>query len=123
MLNQMGRREDNIVLAKSMDFAIHIVRLYQHLRSDMMEAVMSKQLLRSGTSIGANLHEAQESISPKEFEAKIYIALKEARETEYWLELLHRTDYLTKDEFDSMNNDCSELLKLLISITKSLRFK
>lgn len=106
-----------------MDFAIRIVRLYQFLRSDKMEHVMSKQLLRCGTSIGANLHEAQESISSKEFEAKIYIALKEARETEYWLELLHRTGFMTKVEFDDINNDCAELLKLLISITKSLRLK
>lgn len=84
---------------------------------------MSKQLLRCGTSIGANLREAQEAISPKEFEAKAYISLKEARETEYWLELLNRTDYLNDAEFGSINADCTQLLKLLVSITKTLRNK
>lgn len=79
--------------------------------------------MRCGTSIGANLHEAQEAVSPKEFEAKVYISLKEARETEYWLELLNRTDYLSDSEYQSINADCSELLKLLVSITKTLRGK
>lgn len=119
----MGYRKDNIVLNKSMDFAVRIVRLCQYLSSTKSEKVMSKQLLRSGTSIGANLREAVESISSKEFEAKIYISLKEARETEYWLELLYRTDYLLKDQYESISNDCEELLKLLVAITKTLRSK
>lgn len=116
----MGRREDNTVLLKSKDFAVRIVNLYKYLCASKKENVLSKQLLRSGTSIGANLNEAQESISPKEFESKVYIALKEARETEYWLELLLKTDYLNAAQYYSINADCTEILKLLVTITKSL---
>lgn len=117
----MGRRDDNVVLVKSKDFAVRIIKLYQFLSSKKGELVLSKQLLRSGTSIGANLNEAQESVSAKEFETKVYIALKEARETEYWLELLLRADYLDNSQYESINADCVEILKLLVSITKSLR--
>ncbi len=116
----MGKREDNVVLMKSLDFAVRIVNLYKYLSSEKKEYVLSKQLLRSGTSIGANLHEANEGFSDKDFEYKIYVSLKEARETEYWLELLCRTDYISKKEYDSINADCTELLKLLVSITKTL---
>lgn len=119
----MGRKGDNVALMKSKDFAVRIIKLYKYLCSGKGEFVLSKQLLRCGTSIGANLNEAQERISVKDFEAKVYIALKEARETEYWLELLYRTEYLGKSEYDSINADCIELLKLLVSITKSLRSK
>ncbi len=119
----MGRGEDNIVLKKSMDFAVRIVKLYKYLRDEKLESVLSKQLLRCGTSVGANLNEAQEAVSQKEFEAKVYIALKEARESEYWLKLLYLTDYLNHDEYDSINADCTAILKLLVSITKSLRSK
>lgn len=117
----MGRKDDNLVLRKSMDFAVRIVRLYKYLSIEKRESVLSMQLLRCGTSIGANLHEAQEAVSTKEFSAKVYIALKEARETEYWLMLLYKTDYLQQAEYDSLNRDCTELLKLLVSITKTLR--
>ena len=82
---------------------------------------MSKQLLRSGTSIGANIAEAECGISKKDFLAKMYIAFKECSESKYWLELLHETDYLTQSEFDSINADCTELQKLLSSITKTLK--
>ncbi len=116
----MGKREDNVVLVKSLDFAVRIINLYKYLSSEKKEYVLSKQLLRSGTSIGANLHEANEGFSDKDFEYKVYVALKEARETEYWLELLCRTDYISKKEYDSINADCTELLKLLVSITKTL---
>ncbi len=116
----MGRKEDNVVLNKAKDFAVRIINLYKHLTSTMNEYVLSKQILRSGTSIGANLCEAEEAISKKEFASKVYMALKEARETEYWLELLCRTDYISKKEYDSINADCTELLKLLVSITKTL---
>ncbi len=119
----MGRHEDNIVLKKSMDFAVRIVKLYKYLRDEKRESVLSKQLLRCGTSVGANLNEAQEAVSQKEFEAKVYSALKEARESEYWLKLLYLTDYLNHDEYDSINADCTEILKLLVTITKSLRSK
>jgi len=119
----MGRRQDNVVLVKSKDFAVRIVKLYRYLCAEKTEYVISKQLLRCGTSIGANLHEAQECVSAKEFETKIYIALKEARETEYWLELLLRTEYLDNAQYESINADCGELLKLLVSISKSIRKK
>lgn len=104
-----------------MDFAVRIVRLYQYLVTCKKETVLSKQILRCGTSIGANLREAEEGVSRKEFEAKVYIALKEARETEYWLELLERTNYISEEEYRSINSDCEEILKILVSITRTLR--
>ena len=104
---------------KCMDFAIDIVNLYKYLCESKKEYVLSKQLLRSGTSIGANLVEAQSGISKKDFIAKIYISLKETAETEYWLELLYKTDYLTIDEYLSVNDKCKELCKLFNSITKN----
>ena len=102
-----------------MDFAIDIVNLYKYLCETKKEYVLSKQLLRSGTSIGANLVEAQSGISKRDFIAKVYISLKETAETEYWLELLYKTDYLTIDEYQSVNDKCKELCKLFISITKN----
>ena len=104
---------------KCMDFAIDIVNLYKYLCETEKEYVLSKQLLRSGTSIGANLVEAQSGISKRDFIAKIYISLKETAETEYWLELLYKTDYLTIDEYQSVNDNCKELCKLFNSITKN----
>lgn len=104
---------------KCMDFAIDIVNLHKFLCETKKEYVLSKQLLRSGTSIGANLVEAQSGISKRDFIAKIYISLKETAETEYWLELLYKTDYLTNDEYQSVNNKCKELCKLFNSITKN----
>lgn len=110
---------DNIILNKSKKFAIRVINLYKYLCENKNEYVLSKQLIRSGTSIGANVREATVSQSKKEFIAKMNIALKEAYESEYWLELLFETDYLSKFEFDSIKVDCSELNKLLISIIKS----
>lgn len=117
----MGKREDNVILNKSMNFAVRIVNLYKYLTNNKKEYVLSKQLLRSGTSIGANVREAIEGYSEKDFECKFYIALKEARESEYWLELLKNTEYLTDDEYQSINSDCEEILKIIVSITKTLR--
>ena len=114
---------DNVVLDKSFEFSVRIVRVYQYLCSEHKEYVLSKQLLRSGTSIGANINEAQYAISKKEFLSKMYIAFKESAETMYWLELLFRTDYLTEVQYSSINNDCRELHALLSSITKSTREK
>jgi len=119
----MGRKDYNPILNKSMDFAIRIVNLYKYLANDNNEYILSKQILRSGTSIGANVREANEGISIKDFTAKIYIALKEARETEYWLELLHLTDYIDKRQYESLQSDCEEILKLLVSITKTCQSK
>jgi four helix bundle protein len=105
---------------KSKAFAVRIVRLYRYLCDEKGEYVLSKQLLRSGTSIGANLAEAECAISRKDFISKVYIALKECVETKYWLELLHETDYLTEQEYQSINTDCEELRKMLSSTTKTL---
>ena len=100
---------------KSKSFAIRIVRLYQYLKDEKNEYVLSKQLLRSGTSVGANLSEAKYAISRNDFIAKQYIALKEVSETLYWLELLFKTDYLTQEQYDSIYQDAEELRKLLSS--------
>lgn len=108
-------------MVKSMDFAIRIVNLYKYLCSEKQEYVMSKQLLKSGTSIGANVREADEGISRADFLSKIYIALKEARETGYWIELLYRTDYLTLQEYQSVQADCLELVKILATICKTVK--
>ena len=105
---------------KSKKLAVRIVRLYQYLCNEKKEFVLSKQLLRSGTSIGANLAEAECAISRKDFLSKVYIALKECSETLYWLELLEETDYLTKQEFQSLNADCEELKKMLSATTKTI---
>lgn len=106
---------------KSRLFAIRIVRLYQFLCENKKEFVLSKQLLRSGTSIGANLAEARCAVSRKEFLAKIQIAFKECAETAYWLDLLHETAYLTDTQYQSLSDDCEELYRLLSSITRTLR--
>lgn len=112
---------DSVTLDKSKDFAIRIVKLYKYLREDKREYVMSKQLLRCGTSIGANLTEALYGISRKDFLAKVSISLKECAETKYWLELLNRTEYLNDNEFKSIFDDCTELIKLLASTVITTR--
>jgi four helix bundle protein len=108
-------------LGKSKAFAIRIYKLCKYLDETKREYILSKQLLRSGTSIGSNLAEAQYAITKKEFLQKATISLKECAETEYWLELLKETAIITPDEYTSINTDCHELLKLLISITKSTK--
>ena len=110
---------DNAAADKSFDFAIRIVRLYQHLTSTKTEYIMSKQLLRCGTSIGANISEAQYGQSKADFLTKMQIALKEASETSYWLRLLYLTDYLSETEYNSMMRDINELLRLLTAICKN----
>ena len=114
---------DNVVMKKSFEFSVRIVRVYQYMCSEHKEYVLSKQLLRCGTSIGANINEAQYAISKKEFLSKMYIAFKECAETMYWLKLLLRTDYLTESQYNSIIQDCNELHALLSSITKSARDK
>lgn len=108
---------DNAIKDKSKAFAIRIVRLYHYLTEEKKEWILSKQLMRSGTSIGANVVEALAAISKKDFLAKMYISFKECCETEYWLELLHDTEHLTDDEFESINQDNLALKKILSSIT------
>jgi four helix bundle protein len=110
-----------IALEKSRKFAIRIYNLYKYLCDKKHEYTLAKQLLRSGTSIGANLTEAQYSISRKEFLVKTQISLKECAETEYWLELLKETGILSLDEYENIIKDCKELLRLLISTTKTLK--
>ena len=111
----------SLTLEKSKEFAIRIVNLYKYLTVEKREYVMSKQLLRCGTSIGANLSEALYGVSRNDFIAKVFISLKETAETEYWLELLNKTGYLSDVEYDSINDDCNELIKLLTSIAKTSR--
>ena len=109
---------DNIIETKSFDFAVRIVNLYKHLCEERREFILSKQLLRSGTSIGANVAEAQKAQTKPDFNAKMNIALKEANETQYWLKLLYKTEYLTNKEFKSMETDIDEIIAILVSICK-----
>ena len=111
----------NIIEQKSFEFAVRIVNLYKHLSETKKEFVLSKQLLRSGTSIGANVAEAEQAQSKADFISKMSIALKEASETKYWIRLLASTSYLTKAESVSILNDCVELEKILVSIIKSTK--
>jgi len=113
----------NIALEKSRKFAVRIYNLYKYLCDEKREYVLAKQLLRSGTSIGANLTEAQYSISKKEFLAKATISLKECAETEYWLDLLKETKLLTPPEYDSIIKDNKDLLYLLIASVKTTKKK
>ena len=112
-------KTENIIADKSKTFAIRIIRLYQHLETKNKGFILSKQLLRSGTSIGANVKESVYAQSTKDFISKLKISLKEANETEYWLDLLVATEYITENEFLSINADCVELIKILISIINS----
>ena len=110
---------ENVVKDKSYKFAVRIVGLYKYLANEKKEYVLSRQVLRSGTSIGANIKEAIQAESRADFIHKMAIALKEASETEYWLELLKETDFLNQEHYDSIQADCQELLRLLTSIVKS----
>ena len=113
--------EKNIILEKSFKFAIRIVNLYKYLSKNKKEYVLSKQLLRSGTSIGANIKEAQAGESKKDFISKMSIASKEARESQYWIELLIQTDFLDikQKNTQTLKNDIEELIKIITSIVKT----
>lgn len=113
------RRNDNIVREKSRDFALRIIKLYSYLRDEKSVFVLSKQLLRSGTSIGANIREGLVGQSKADFVSKLSIALKEAEETDYWLDLLHTSGFLNEKEYESIENDLKAIIKLLVSIIKS----
>ena len=112
-------KENNVIADKSKVFAIRIIRLYQFLQNDKKEFTLSKQLLRSGTSIGANTREAIRAQSTKDFQAKLHIALKEAEESAYWIELLFETEFINNKQFESIYFECNELIKLLVSIINS----
>ncbi len=109
--------KENLIVNKSKAFALRIIKMYKSLIAEKKEYVLSKQILRCGTSVGANVKEAIRGQSKADFYEKMNIALKEASETEYWLELLHDTDYLNDDEFESISQDNLALRKLLSSIT------
>ena len=112
----------NVIKDKSFDFAVRIIKLYKYYSKTegQLEPIL-KQLLRAGTSIGANVHEAQGAITKKDFINKLQISLKEANESEYWINLLYKTNILNSEQFQSLENDCKELIKLLTSILKSLK--
>jgi four helix bundle protein len=111
----------NIGLDKSRKFAIRIYNLYKHLCDEKHEYTLAKQVLRSGTSIGANLSEAQYAVSKKEFLVKATISLKECAETEYWLDILKETNLITAEKYTSIIKDCKDILHLLISTTKTIK--
>jgi four helix bundle protein len=113
--------KNNVVKDKSFDFAIRIVKLYQYLCVEKKEFILSKQLLRSGTSIGAMVREAEHAESKNDFIHKFAVAQKEANESVYWLELLKATDYLNEKEFSNINNDAISILKLITSIIKTTK--
>ena len=113
----------SILDEKCMLFAVRIVKFYQYLCTDKKEYVLSKQILRSGTSIGANVRESQNAQSKADFANKLNIALKEADETQYWLELLKMSDIITEDHFNSLNQDLSEIIALLITSIKTVKSK
>ena len=111
--------EDNVIKRKSRDFAIDIIKAYQWLCEEKHEFIMSKQILRSGTSIGANIAEGIRGQSKADFYAKMSIALKEASETSFWLDVLHATDYLSNKQFEDLNDKCEEILSILVAILKN----
>ena len=111
----------NVVREKSFAFALRTVRLAMFLRDAKREFVLSKQVLRSGTAIGALVRESEHAQSRADFISKLSIALKEANETDYWIDLLHQSDLLTSDQFQSIHRDIQELIRLLVSIVKSAK--
>ncbi len=114
-------RNDNQILFDSKAFALRIIRLYNYLKQEKQVYVLSKQLLRSGTSIGANVRESVNAQSRMDFINKLNIALKEANESEYWLELLHESNYLDDQQFESIYNDCGKIAATLTKIIKTTK--
>jgi four helix bundle protein len=113
--------KENVILNKTFEFAVRIVNLYKYLTTEKKEFVMSKQILRSGTSMGANAEEADSGQSKKDFIAKMEIVLKEGKETRYWLRLLNRTEYIDNKIFDSMLSDCNEIIAIVTAIIVTAR--
>ena len=111
--------QDSVILSKSLQFAARIVKLYQYLTKEKHETMISKQIIRSGTSIGANANEAIYGVSKSDFIAKLQISLKETAETEYWLRLLVMSEYLSEPEGQSMIADCLEIKRILVSTLKT----
>ena len=120
MLEKYINREiENNIYELARDFAIRIVNMYKYLVENNREYIMSKQLFRSGTSIGANVFEGKNAQSRPDFASKMSIALKEATESAYWIDLLHETKYITDSEFQSVSQDCSRIIAVLTKIVKS----
>lgn len=111
--------ENNVIVVKSKAFALRIIKLHKYLTKNHRISPIANQILKSGTSIGANVREAIRAQSKPDFYSKLNIALKETSETEYWLELLHESEYISSEQFNSIYNDCEEILKILVSITKT----
>ena len=111
----------NVVKEKSFAFALRVVKLSQYLQAEKKEYVLSKQVLRSGSAVGALIREAEHAQSKPDFISKMSIALKEANETEYWIDLLHQSEYITTESYNSLHPEIEELLKLLVSIVKTSR--
>lgn len=112
---------DYLIVERSFDFAVKTVEFYKHLCKDKKEYILSKQLLRAGTSIGANVSEAQRGQSKADFISKMSIALKEANETDYWLRLLNRTGYLADVQFDELKSDIENIISILTAINKTAK--
>ncbi|MBM3261902.1 MAG: four helix bundle protein [candidate division Zixibacteria bacterium] len=116
-------KSENVIQTKSYAFAVRIVKLYPHLAVEKKEYVLSRQVLKSGTSIGANVEEAIGGQSRSDFLSKLSIAYKDARETSYWLRLLRDTDYLTSSQFESIHTEAEELCRIISAIQKSTKRK
>ena len=116
-------KDNNAVLDKSKAFALRTMRLFKYLSDNYRIAPVANQILKSGTSIGANAREAVRAQSKPDFYSKLNIALKESSETEYWLEILFESGYISREQFDSMYSDCKELTKLLTAITKTQKIQ
>jgi four helix bundle protein len=114
---------NNILADKSINFAIRMAKCYKYLMDEKQEFIMSKQMFRSGTSIGANIHEAIQAQSKADFVSKLGISLKEASETKYWLELLYESEYIAKSEFDSLINDINTIVGTLVNIVNKVQNK
>ena len=123
MRYEVKESSGSVMTEKSFSFALRIVKLYQHLSGKKKEFVLSKQVLRSGTSIGVNVEESRGAQSTPDFQAKISVAYKEARETSYWLRLLYASKYLTERQFTSLHTDCEELIRILGSTQLTLKTK
>ena len=109
------------LIIKSKEFALNVIKVCKELRNVKCESALINQFLRSGTSIGANVSEAERGQSKSDFYAKMTIALKEANETNYWLRLLKANDYITEQEYESLNKDLDEVISLLVAITKTTK--
>jgi len=118
---ELKKLKENIIQQKSYTFAIKIIELYKYLVGTKKEYILSKQLLRSGTSVGANIEEALGGQSKKDFISKLSVAYKEARETKYWLSLLRESKYMTQEELSTAFNDCEEILKIIGKIQKTIK--